>query len=50
MGQQIRDLMSKSAHIHISGKHMERYLVEFTSRLNRRLMENAILNLLIGVL
>jgi transposase len=40
----------RSTHIHISGKHMERYLGEFTFRSNHRHMENAMLDLLIGVL
>jgi transposase len=40
----------RSTHIHISGKHMERYLGEFTFRSNHRQMENAMLDLLIGVL
>jgi len=40
----------RSTHIHVSGKHMERYLGEFTFRSNHRLMENAMLDLLIGAL
>jgi transposase-like protein len=40
----------RSTHIHVSGKHMERYLGEFTFRSNHRAMENAMLDLLIGVL
>jgi transposase-like protein len=40
----------RSTHIHVSGKHMERYLGEFTFRSNHRQMENAMLDLLIGVL
>lgn len=40
----------RSTHIHISGKHMERYLGEFTFRSNYRQMENAMLDLLIGAL
>jgi transposase-like protein len=40
----------RSTHIHISGKHMERYLGEFTFRSDHRHMENAMLDLLIGVL
>jgi len=37
-----------STHIHISAKHMDRYLGEFTFRLNHREMENAMFDLLIG--
>jgi transposase len=40
----------RSTHIHVSGKHMERYLGEFTFRSNHRQMENAMLDLLIGAL
>ncbi|MAE45153.1 MAG: IS1595 family transposase [Magnetovibrio sp.] len=38
-----------STHIHISRKHMDRYLGEFTFRSNHREMENAMFDLLIGV-
>ena len=37
-----------STHIHISPKHMDRYLREFTFRSNHRQMENAMFDLLIG--
>ncbi len=40
----------RSTHIHVSHKHMERYLGEFTFRSNHRQMENAMLDLLIGAL
>lgn len=40
----------KSTHIHVSHKHMERYLGEFTFRSNFRHMENAMFDLLIGAL
>jgi transposase-like protein len=39
-----------STHIHISGKHMQRYLDEFTFRLNHREMVNGMFDLLIGVI
>jgi len=38
----------KSTHIHISKKHMQRYLDEFTFRANHREMRNAMFDLLIG--
>lgn len=38
----------KSTHIHISKKYMEKYLAEFTFRSNRRQMQNAMFDLLIG--
>lgn len=38
----------KSTHIHISQKHMSKYLDEFTFRSNRREMGNAMFDLLIG--
>lgn len=37
-----------STHIHVSAKHMNRYLDEFTFRSNHRAMENAMFDLLIG--
>ena len=37
-----------STHIHVSAKHMDRYLREFTFRSNHRAMENAMFDLLIG--
>lgn len=40
----------KSTHIHISAKHMQRYLDEFTFRSNHRQMQNAMFDLLIGAL
>lgn len=38
----------RSTHIHISAKHMQRYLSEFSFRSNHRAMENAMFDLLIG--
>jgi len=38
----------RGTHIHISSKHMQRYLNEFTFRSNHRAMENAMFDLLIG--
>ena len=38
----------RSTHIHVSEKHMGKYLAEFTFRSNRRKMENAMFDLLIG--
>jgi len=38
----------RSTHIHVSAKYMDRYLKEFTFRANRRAMENAMFDLLIG--
>ena len=40
----------RSTHIHVSHKHMERYLGEFTFRSNHRQIENAMFDLLIGAL
>ena len=40
----------KSTHIHISAKHMDRYLGEFTFRSNHRRLENAMFDHLIGAL
>lgn len=37
-----------STHIHVSAKHMDRYLREFTFRSNHREMQNAMFDLLIG--
>ena len=37
-----------STHIHISPKHMTRYLDEFTFRMNHREKQNAMFDLLIG--
>ena len=39
-----------STHIHISAKHMNRYLREFTFRSNQRQLENAMFDLLIGAI
>lgn len=38
----------RSTHIHVSAKHMQRYLNEFSFRSNHRAMENAMFDLLIG--
>lgn len=38
----------RSTHIHVSPKHMQRYLDEFTFRSNHREMKNAMFDLLIG--
>jgi transposase-like protein len=38
----------RSTHIHISAKHMDRYLREFTFRSNHRERENLMFDLLIG--
>jgi len=40
----------RSTHIHISEKHMDRYLSEFTFRQNHRARENAMFDLLVGAL
>jgi transposase-like protein len=40
----------RSTHIHISPKHMQRYLDEFTFRANHRDRENAMFDLLVGAL
>ena len=40
----------RSTHIHVSAKYMERYLDEFTFRLNHRQIENAMFDLLIGAI
>lgn len=40
----------RSTHIHISPKHMDRYLSEFTFRQNHRERENAMFDLLVGAL
>ncbi|MBZ0325295.1 MAG: IS1595 family transposase, partial [Alphaproteobacteria bacterium] len=37
-----------STHIHVSAKHMDRYLSEFTFRSNHRQMQNAMFDFLIG--
>jgi transposase len=39
----------RSTHIHVSPKYMNRYLSEFTFRSNHREMQNAMFDLLIGV-
>lgn len=39
-----------STHIHVSQKHMQTYLDEFTFRSNHRQMENAMFDLLIGAI
>lgn len=38
----------RSTHIHISAKHMQRYLDEFTFRANHREMRNAMFDLIVG--
>lgn len=38
----------RSTHIHVSPQHMDRYLGEFSFRLNHRQMRNAMFDLLIG--
>jgi transposase len=38
----------RSTHIHVSRKHMDKYLAEFTFRSNHREMQNAMFDLLIG--
>ena len=38
----------RSTHIHVSKKHMARYLGEFTFRSNHRAMENAMFDLLVA--
>lgn len=38
----------RSTHIHVSSKHMDKYLGEFTFRSNHREMKNAMFDLLIG--
>lgn len=38
----------RSTHVHVSPKYMERYLSEFAFRSNRRVMGNAMFDLLIG--
>jgi len=40
----------RSTHIHVSAKHMNRYLSEFTFRQNHRQRENAMFDLLVGAL
>ena len=40
----------RGTHIHISAKHMDKYLGEFTFRSNHRQMRNAMFDLLIGAL
>jgi transposase len=40
----------KSTHIHVSAKHMDKYLDEFTFRSNHREMRNAMFDLLVGAL
>jgi transposase-like protein len=40
----------KSTHIHISRKHMQRYLDEFTFRANHREMRNAMFDLIVGAI
>ena len=40
----------RSTHIHVSAKHMDRYLAEFAFRSNKRVMRNAMFDLLIGAL
>ena len=40
----------RSTHIHVSEKHMQRYLNEFTFRANHRDRENAMFDLLVGAL
>lgn len=40
----------RSTHVHVSQKHMDRYLSEFTFRQNHRERENAMFDLLVGSL
>jgi transposase len=40
----------RSTHIHISSRHMDRYLGEFSFRSNHRQMKNAMFDLLIAAL
>jgi transposase-like protein len=40
----------RSTHIHVSAKHMDRHLSEFTFRQNHRERENAMFDLLVGAL
>jgi len=40
----------RSTHVHISGKHMQRYLSEFTFRTNHRDRVNGMFDLLVGAL
>lgn len=40
----------RSTHIHVSAKHMDRYLGEFTFRANHRVQQNAMFDLLVGAL
>jgi len=40
----------RSTHIQISGKHMQRYLNEFTFRANHRQRVNGMFDLLVGAL
>ncbi len=40
----------RSTHIHVSQKHLDRYLGEFAFRSNHRQMRNAMFDLLIGAL
>jgi transposase len=40
----------RSTHVHISGKHMQRYLNEFTFRANHRERVNGMFDLLVGAL
>ncbi|MDG4892731.1 transposase [Mesorhizobium sp. WSM4976] len=38
----------RSTHIHVSSKHMHRYLDEFTFRSNHREMQNAMFDLIVA--
>src|SRR6185437_6525047 len=38
----------RSTHVHVSAKHMDKYLSEFTFRSNKRVMQNAMFDLLIS--
>jgi hypothetical protein len=40
----------RSTHVHISAKHMQRYLDEFTFRANHRERVNGMFDLLVGAL
>jgi hypothetical protein len=40
----------RSTHIHVSQKHMQKYLNEFAFRANHRVMQNAMFDLLIGAI
>jgi transposase len=41
---------ARSTHIHVSSKHMQKYLDEFTFRSNHRAMVNGMFDLLIAAI